>query len=142
MAEPKEEYILTNPSEEPSDELLRIILGEKSGWLQQVYQDAMATGSGVTIVWKYYHDVRQWLCRLMNKKETICWIGILENTFRVTFYFSSRFESLIESSDLPAEVKEAWRQTGEKKFRPISVLMEKPGDIELVKQLIRLKKAK
>lgn len=139
MPENKEVYVLSDPLEEPTDELLRRILGEKYGWLEQIYLHAMPSNSNVTVEWKYYKDARQWLGRLLNRKDTICWIGILENAFRVTFYFNARHEHWIDTSNLPPEVRQEWKKTIGKKFRPISVLMEKSDDIELVKQLADLK---
>lgn len=138
----KEVFVLSDPFAEPSEETLEEILGDKYGWLQQLRSYAMPPGSQVTETWKYYNDVKQWLSRFRHHKETICWIGILEGTFRVTFYFGSKCEHIIDASALPMEVKEAWHETRDKHFRPISVLMTESADLELAKQLTDLKMQK
>ena len=46
---------------------------------------------------------------MIRKKKTLFWIGILQDTFRITFYFGDKAEPLIENSDLPATMKEDFK---------------------------------
>ena len=93
--------VLTDKLTLPTPELLSSILGEKSLWWDQIVNSVKADYKEVSEVWRYYNDGKQWLFRLMQKKKTICWIGVLKDTFKVSFYYGDKAESLIESSDLP-----------------------------------------
>lgn len=138
----KEIFILTDPFTEPTEEFLQQVLGEKYDWWKTIRKYTTENHQNSNEVWKYYNDVKQWLFRLKNKKETICWVGILAGTFRITFYFGSRFETVIENSDLPETIKEGYRQTLEQKFRPISILMTDLSDLVIACKLVDLKFAK
>jgi len=60
--------------------------------------------------WNYYNDGKQWLFKLVQKKKTVFWAGILSDTFRVTFYFGDKAESLIEASELPSNIKNNFKK--------------------------------
>jgi len=138
MAE-KDIFILTDPFVEPADEYLVQVLGKKYEWWKAIYSYAYTNHADVAEVWKYYNDVHQWLLRVKHKKETLYWIGVLAGTFRITFYFGSKYEPMIEASELPGEIKEAWRQTKGSKFRPISIKMSDKADVQIACQLVNLK---
>ena len=137
--ENKEVFVLSDPDKEPEQELLKKLLADRWFWLNSVLDHARTRRKAITEEWKYYQDARQWLFRITSKKETICWIGILHETFRITFYFSRKYETAIEKSDLPEIIKESWRQTEGKTFRPVSIKMEQEEDIDLACKLIDLK---
>ncbi len=141
MAE-KEVFILSDPFAEPTDEHLARVLGNKHEWWKTICAYAYSNHANVTEVWKFYNDVNQWLFRLQHRKETLFWIGVLEGTFRISFYFSSKYEPMIEASELPEEVKEAWRQTKGSKFRPVSIKMSNREEVEVACQLTDLKAGK
>jgi hypothetical protein len=138
MAE-KEIFILSDPFMEPTDEYMSQVLGNKYSWWKTICSYAYANHANVTEVWKYYNDVHQWLFRLKHSKETLFWIGVLEGTFRITFYFGSKSEPMIEASELPEEVKESWRQTKGSKFRPVSLKMIDDSEVEIACMLVDLK---
>jgi hypothetical protein len=138
----KEIFILTDPFTEPTEEFLQQVLAEKYEWWKTIRKYTTENHQNVTEVWKYYNDAKQWLFRMKNKKDTICWVGILADTFRITFYFGSKCEMLIEESDLPEPIKEGYRQTHEQKFRPISILMSDLSDVVIACKLVDLKFAK
>jgi len=79
----------------------------------------MFTGSRLLIIcmkiiWtsrrvEVYNDGKSWLYRALRKKLTIYWVGILKDTFRISFWLSNKAEPLVESSDLPERIKEEFR---------------------------------
>lgn len=135
----KENFVLTNPFVEPSEELIGQILGTKYEWFGTIRKYAAENHKGVNEEWKYYNDVKQWLFRLKHKKETICWIGILSDTFCLTSYFGSKYEPVIENSDLPDRIKEEYLLTGGQKFRPISIRLAELTDVVVACKLVDLK---
>lgn len=135
----KENFILTDPFTEPTEEFSQQVLGEKYEWWKTIRKYTTDNHKNVSEEWKYYNDVKQWLFRLKHKKETICWVGFLPGTFRITFYFGSKFEKVIGDSDLPETIKEGYRQTFEQKFRPISILMSDLSDVVVACKLVDIK---
>ena len=134
-----EVFILTDPFVEPTDDFLEKVLKDKFEWLKTIRKYAAENHQDVVEEWKYYNDVKQWLFRLKHKNETVCWIGILSDTFRITFYFGAKYEKLIEESDLPEKVKNEYRLTRDQKFRPISIRLGQLTDVVVACKLIDLK---
>jgi hypothetical protein len=94
----------------------------------------------ITPVWRYYNDGKQWLFRLLQKKDTLFWCSLVEDTFRISFYFTDKYEPGILESPLPEKVKTEFltsRRYG--KLRGITIRIDQPGDLEVVKQLIAIK---
>jgi hypothetical protein len=136
----KETLILSDPLVEPTEEFLSAVLGEKYTWWQQIRSYAMDNYSSVTEVKRYYNDGKQWLYRLMRKKDTICWIAVMADTFRITFYFSQRAEPVIAASSLPDAIKADFL-TGKLygKIKAISINMKEKADVTTACQLVDLK---
>ncbi len=127
---------------EPTWEFLGQVLGEKLAWWMQIRAYTLDRYPNISEVWRFYNDGKQWLYRLMHKKNTICWIAVMADTFRVTFYFPKKAEALIAGSSLPGAVKEEFlnaRSYG--RIQPITVRMEDASAVELVRQLVDLKLA-
>jgi hypothetical protein len=131
--------VLSDKSVIPTDEHIYAFLGEKRFDWQSImhyaaenYKDA---GS-----WNYYNDGKQWLFKLVNKKKTIFWAGILTNTFRITFYFGDKAEPLIAESDLPEKIKyefKSARRYGA--IRGVSIIVRDKADVDNILKLIKIK---
>ena len=139
MATP-EKKILGDPMVTPGDELLNALLGEKMVWWNTIMNNTLQNYPSVTSVWKYYNDGKQWLFRLLQKKNTIFWVSLIDDSFRTTFYFPQKAESLISQSSLPIGMKDAFMDAkwfG--KIRGITVKVNSPEDVENVLTLVSLK---
>ncbi|MBN2337043.1 MAG: DUF3788 family protein [Acidobacteria bacterium] len=81
--------------------------------------------------WHYYHDGKSWLYKMVRKKQTLCWVGVHADTFRVTFYFGDRAEPLIERSPPPESIKEEFR-TGKRfgRIRAVSMKVLTARDVD------------
>jgi len=136
----KETFVLTDPLVDPSWEFLSRLLGEKLTWWMQIRAYAMDNYPDVTDVWRYYNDGKQWLYRILKKKNTICWMTVVDDTFKVTFYFGQKAIPVIMASALPEKVKEEFLSNPPfGKIKYISVRMASLADVELVLQLVDLK---
>ena len=40
--------------------------------------------------WRYYRDVRAWLCRIVAGKRTVSWLSVWPGYFKVTTYFGPK----------------------------------------------------
>jgi hypothetical protein len=132
--------ILTDPSVAPTDELISSIVGESMILWNNVLNNSSGLYKDASGSWNYYRDGKQWLFKFVRKKKTLFWAGIYENKFRITFYFGNKVESLVLSSELPADIKDSFRNA--KHFgtiRPITIALQELADCENVYKLIDLK---
>lgn len=136
----KEIFILSDPMVEPTPEFLKEVLKEKYDWWLEIRDHVTGSYPHVTEVWKYYNDGKQWLYRLMQKKNTIFWLAVMADTYRITFYFPKKAEALISGSGLPEQIRTDFLTAHSYgQIRPISLKMERASDMELVRQLVALK---
>ena len=139
MAE-KEILVLSDKQIVPTDELIFSIIGDRKAVWKAVMEYLSENYEDVSGTWNYYNDGKQWLFKVVRKKKTIFWIGVLKDTFRVTFYFGDKAEPLIDASDLPDIIKKNFKE-GKRygKIRAISLKMSDSKDVESVKKLIHIK---
>jgi hypothetical protein len=139
MAE-KEELILPDRQVIPTDEYIYSILGEKKILWQNIISYSTDNFKDISGVWNYYNDGKQWLFKLSQKKKTVFWGAMLNDTFRITFYFGDKVEPLLEGSDLPLKIMEDFKTSKRYgKIRPISLKIFSQSDVESVKKLIDIK---
>jgi hypothetical protein len=139
MAEPHD-LVLGDKSVYPSDEVLFSIFGEKRDVWQGIIDYATNNYTDVTSEWRYYNDGHQWLFKMQHKKKTIFWIGVMKDTFRVTFYFGNKAEGAIMESSLPGKIKDDFvnaQHYGQ--LRAITVKVSGMQDLENISKLIDIK---
>jgi hypothetical protein len=136
----KDILILSDKDVIPTDEYIFSILGEKSELWENIMKHTAEDYKDISGTWNYYNDGKQWLFKMVQKKKTIFWAGILQDTFRITFYFGDKAEPIIENSDLPQSIKDGFRTA--KKYgaiRPISIKVIEHSDLDSVLKLISIK---
>jgi len=135
-----EPLIQLDKSVKPTDELVFSVIGNnREFWveffatLKNQYPDAQGD-------WNYYNDGKNWLFKMVRKKKTIFWIGLHQDTFRITFYFGDKTEPVIEKSDLPEHLIEGFK-TGKRygKIRAISFKVAHSDDVENALKLAEIK---
>lgn len=132
--------VLADESVKPNDELIFSILGEKEVLWKQTISYLYDNNNDISEVWRYYKDGKSWLFRTLKKKKTIFWIRILDDTFRVAFWFADKLEPIILQSDLPESIKSEYKNAKRfNKSRCIYIDMQGSGDFQNVKKLIDLK---
>jgi hypothetical protein len=135
-----EPLILTDKTITPNDELVFSIIGENRVHWQKLISIVKAKYPDAQEQWNYYNDGKCWLFRMIRKKKTLFWIGILEGTFRITFYFGDKAEPIIEMSDLPDNMKEDFKN-GKRfgKIRAISMRVQHAENIENAIKLVNIR---
>ncbi|HNX80370.1 MAG TPA: DUF3788 family protein, partial [Prolixibacteraceae bacterium] len=130
----------SDPAVFPDEAVLRSIIGEKLEWWNNLMDHTIQNYPAITPVWRYYNDGKQWLFRLLHKKDTLFWCSLVEDTFRITFYLTDKFEPAIVQSQLPEEVKTEFLSSKHYgKLKGITIRIDQPGDLEVVKLLIPIK---
>jgi hypothetical protein len=135
-----EPMVLNDNTVMPNEQIVFSIIGDKRILWQKIMNYLHDNHTDVTEVWKYYNDGKSWLFRALKKKKTIFWIRVLEDTFRIAFYFGDKAEPMIEQSNLPESIKIDFRNA--KRFnttRGIAIEMAAVADAENAIKLIELK---
>jgi hypothetical protein len=134
-----EKKVLSDKTVIPTDDYIFSLIGERKFHWQRIVSFT-AENFNDTGSWNYYNDGKQWLYKLINKKKTIFWAGILTDTFRVTFYFGDKAEPLIASSDLPERIKDEFKSARRYgAIRGISIIIKDQMDVDNVLKLIIIK---
>jgi len=126
-----EPHVLTDKSVFPDDALVFSYIGQNRLHWQKLLHAVRDKYPDVQEVWNYYNDGKSWLFRTILKKKTLFWIGVFDGSFRITFYFGDKAESIIEGSDLTGDIKTDFRNGRYYgKIRAITFRVEGPDDIE------------
>jgi len=135
-----EPIVLTDPNVQPTEELIFSIIGENSTYWEQLVDYLYDKHLNITEEWRFYNDGKSWLYKAVKKKQTLYWIGVIKETFRVTFWFGEKAEPIIEASALPESVKEEFRNAKRYgQLRAISIEVRSEDDYSNVIQLVELK---
>ena len=139
MAE-KEDFVLSDKQIIPTDDYIFSIIGEKKILWQAIMKYVSENYKDISGTWNYYNDGKQWLFKLVQKKKTIFWARVINDTFRVTFYFGDKAETLIDESDLPQNIKDDFKNGKHYgKIRAASIIISDLSNVESVKKLIQIK---
>jgi hypothetical protein len=135
-----EPIVLTDPTVQPTEELIFSIIGENSVYWEQLIDYLYENHFDITEEWRFYNDGKSWLYRALRKKKTIYWIGVIKDTFRTSFWFGDKAEPIIEASSVSEKIKEEFRNAKRYgKLRAISIEIRSPEDLQNVISLIELK---
>jgi hypothetical protein len=132
--------VLSNKQIIPDDDLIFSIIRDRKKLWQSIMTHINNNYAGSSGEWNYYNDGKKWLFKLGYKKKTIFWIGILDDTFRVTFWFADKAQQLINESDVEDKIKEEFKSA--RKYgavRAVSVIMNDQTDVDNVLKLIAIK---
>ena len=132
--------VLSDKNKIPNEAMVFSIIGDKELVWKQTMSYLYDRNNDISEVWKYYNDGKSWLFRILQKKKTICWIKILDDTFRIAFWFANRLEPIIIESRLPDKMKEEYLNSKTfNKSRCIFIDVQDSKDFENIKTLIDLK---
>ena len=135
-----ERPLLNDKNEYPDDEVLAKHLGRaKLAW------DAFAAGvaarfGDASLEWRYYNDGKAWLCKVVRKKKTVCWVSVWDRFFKTTFYFTAKSDRDIESLPIPSDAKDSYRaHESIGKLKPFTIEVRTKKALEVVFVLVKYK---
>ena len=138
--EEKEIPVLSDKQIKPTDELIFSIIGDRKSLWHSIMDHIKENYNDAAGEWNYYNDGKRWLFKLIRKKKTIFWISLIENTFRVTFWFGDKAESLIEGSELPDNIKNEFKTAKRYGYiRGVTITMDSTDDVDNAVKLIEIK---
>jgi hypothetical protein len=135
-----EPIVLTDPNVQPTEELIFSIIGENSTYWEQLVDYLYDNHFNITEEWRFYNDGKSWLYKAMRKKQTLYWIGVIKDTFRISFWFGDKAELVIEASALPDSIKEEFKNAKRYgQLRAISIEIRSDEDLANAIKLVELK---
>jgi hypothetical protein len=135
-----EKLILSDKNVVPDDKLLSTHLKEKMSLWLKLLSEVSHKFSNSSGSWNYYNDGKSWLFKMVQKKKTLFWAAMHEDTFRVTFYFGDKAEPVLNDSDLPQSIKDDFKIA--KRYGAIRAISRKimnSEDLDIVFKLSEIK---
>ncbi len=100
---------------------------------------AAAFGEGA-LEWRYYNDGKAWLCKVVHRKKTVCWVSVWDKFFKTTFYFTARSDRDIDALAIPSELKDRYRaHDAIGKLKPLVVEVRTRKALDPVSVLLKYK---
>jgi len=91
----------------PDDTILMSVLNESFLSYKKLLE--LFTKNDMSCEWRYYHDVKVWLCKVQKKKKTIVWMSAWKGYMQATIYFSEKYCNKIYDLDISEDIKEIFR---------------------------------
>lgn len=110
--------MLTNPDIYPSEAIIVDSLKTSANAYLQFRKTISETPFNLIETWRYYKDGKAWLCKISQKKKTICWLSVWDGHFKLGFYFAVSQSNEISDSDINFSHKELLLQV-----KPIGKLL-------------------
>jgi hypothetical protein len=132
--------LLGNKDEFPSEKILFSHIGKTKTLWQSFFNYLHTEHSDFAEEWRYYNDGKSWLMKVTRKSKTIFWLSIIQDAFRITFYFTDRVEQAINGSSISNKLKEQFKNgKAFGKLRGLTILFRDKNDIEDARALISIK---
>ncbi len=114
----------------PLADVLKEVLGDVYPSYESFINSVTGDAFGLTYEWRYYNDGKSWLCKVCNKKKTICWLSVWEGYFQLSFYFTEKHLEAIDALDIAEAVKEDFMHQ-----KPVGKLLPMLFRIKSIEQL-------
>ena len=138
MDQPKP--VLTDKDQFPTEEIVCSHIGKSKLVWESLFLHIHEEYPDLKIEWRYYNDGKSWLMKINRKSKTIFWLSVIENAFRITFYFGGKAESAVLESNISEELKKQFKEgKSYGKIKGLTLLMNKKKYLKDVKELIALK---
>jgi hypothetical protein len=135
-----DQLVLINPDEHPNDEIIFSHIGRTKSYWISIFDFFHTEHPEFDEEWRYYKDGKSWLLKIINKKNTVCWISVQRKKFKMTFYFTDQAEPAINESTISDELKEQFRTAKYyNKIRPLTITFSNKSDVEYAKSLVKIK---
>jgi len=132
--------LLNNKQEYPDDAVLGKYLGKSKTIWDAFVNHLSAEFAVMSLEWNFYNDGKAWLCKLVHKKKTVCWISVWDQFFKTTFYFTGKYDKEIAALKIEQVYKENYKSSKSfGKLKPLTVEVKTKKSLDNIYELIRFK---
>jgi len=82
------EKLLTDSAIYPDGRVIQQALGKHHEWYERFMEGV--SEKGLSAEWRYYNDSKSWLCKVLHRKKTACWLSVWDTGLMLTFYFTEK----------------------------------------------------
>ena len=126
----------------PNKEVLEKALGESYLAFNDLFETISNEKYALVTDWRYYKDGQSWLCKVSNKKKTVCWISVWDKFFKTGFYFTEKTRLGIHELIIEEQIKEDFNQSKNiGKLIPLVINVSRKEQIADVLKIVAYKKA-
>ncbi len=125
-----EGMVLNDKNVFPDDTVLSVHLGKAKKVFDSMMKSISDAHPSYTAEWRYYNDGKSWLCKIVNKKKTICWLSVWKGYFRITFYVAARHKKEVSLLKIDPESKKKF-----KNHKGFGTLIPLAFEVRYLKQL-------
>jgi hypothetical protein len=135
-----DQVILSDKNQFPTEEIIFSHIGKSKAIWASIFKYIHTEYPDFSEQWKYYNDGKSWLLKVTKKSNTIFWLTIIPESFKITFYFGDKAEQSIMKSTISDALKAQFKD-GKRygKIRGLTLIMNKKQNVEFVKELITIK---
>ncbi len=134
-----ENPVLSDPAIYPSEDVLSSYLGKSKSVFKSLFEHNHSTHPDFVEKWNYYKDGKRWLLNVSRKGKTVFWLSVSSGSFRTGFYINSKVEQSVKDSNIPVALKKQYAESSGKKIRGISLELKVKKDMEIYKELLKIK---
>ena len=132
--------LLREKAIEPTREVLENALGEDCFNIYEEVMKILTSEMNLACEWRYYEDVKAWLCKVTLKKKTLFWLSIWEGFIRTTFYFTEKTRIKIEDLPISKEIKEHLKLVPPGKLIPLILDLQRQEQLNDFREIVGYKK--
>ena len=125
-----ERLIFTDSNIYPNSNVIKKALNKDYEWYEKFME--VVNEKGLSAEWRYYSDGKSWLCKIINKKKTVCWLSIWDIGFKVSFYFTEKTIEGVNELKIKTHIEKT-KQSG--KLLPVILNMD---SIEKLNDLVKI----
>jgi hypothetical protein len=138
-----ENPVLNNPDQYPSEDVIFSVIKERKALWIHFFEYLHLNHPDFSEEWRFYKDGKSWLMKIVRKSKTVFWLSLIEGGFRITFYFTDKFEEAIFASEISDELKDNFKNGKHYgKIRGLTITFNSEKEIEYSKSIIQIKLAK
>ncbi len=132
--------LLNDKQEYPDDAVLSKYLGKSKTIWDAFGKHLSAEFAVMSLEWNFYNDGKAWLCKLVHKKKTVCWISVWDQFFKTTFYFTEKYDKEIAALKIEQVYKENYKASKSfGKLKPLTVEVKTKKSLDSIYELIKFK---
>ena len=126
--------VLKDEAVYPDDKVLTQHLGRAKSAYDGLMEMIAKKHPDYTVEWRYYQDGKAWLCKIVKKKKTICWLSVWDGFFKTGCYFSVKHDIALKRHCKTKSLKKIYmanKMVGKSRAMEIDVKFKKQlPDIE------------
>lgn len=103
--------LLRDSDVEPTDNVLKELLGEQLFAIYQNLVGMITNNFDIQHEWRYYNDGKSWLFKATHKKKTIFWLSVWKGYIKTSFFFTEKTKAGIFDLPISQKVKDDFDKT-------------------------------